>query len=216
MAQVKKIAWDAIPLNKRVKIGHNRTIYKPSADLLYCSLHDNTIAFFRKAADGSFDVTLDHCGWLGTTTLAAMRDFGKFVGVSFGVSRAKGKFTARYRVKRDVWLDQAAEADNQRIYFHCPYIDGFSHVVIIGDCFPLIAAIKAKSEYTAQQAAIHLRDMFPHLRDCISVVQADDMGSGVYHPAFNAIRDCCEAYCVAWRGRGVALWEGGATCGKAS
>lgn len=223
MAQVKKIAWDAIPLEKRVTIGHNRTIYKPQGDLLYCSLYDHTIAFFRKAADGSFDVTLDHCGWLTTTTMAAMRDFGKFVGVSFGVSRAKGEFTARYRVKRDLWLDADTDADNQRIYFNAPYVSPWSHCVIIGACFPLIAAIKTKSEYTAQQAATHLRDMFPHLRDCVSVVQTDDMGSGSYHPAFNAIRDCCAAYCNTGNGAAyrpikgaVALWEGGAACGKVS
>ncbi len=223
MAQVKKIAWDAIPLEKRVKIGHNRTIYKPTADLLYCSLHDHTIAFFRKSADGSFDVTLDHCGWMTRTALAAMKDFGKFVGVSFGVSRAKGYFTACYQAGRNQWLDADTEANNQRIYFNAPYIDPWSHCVIIGACFPLIAAIKAKSEYTANMAANHLRAMFPHLRDCVSVVQADDMGSGAYVPAFNAIRDCCAAYCNTGNGAKsrpingtVALWEGSSPCGKAS
>lgn len=223
MAQVKKIAWDAIPLEKRVTIGHNRTIYKPQSYLLYCSLHGNTVAIFRKAADGSFYVSLDHCGWLNTTTMRAMKDFLGFAGISAGVSRAKGKFSARYQIKRDVWLAQAADDSGQRIYFNAPKIDPWSHGVIIGDCFPLIAAIKAKSEYAAQQAAIHLRDMFPHLRDCISVVQSDDMTPGAYRPAFNAIRDCSQAYCGTGNGAKyrpingtVALWDGFAACGKAS
>lgn len=215
MAQIKRIAWDAIPIGKRITIGHNRTIYKPQADLLYCSLHDNTVAIFRKAADGSFDVTLDHCGWLGTVTMAAMRDFLGFAGISAGVSRAKGKFSARYQIKRGVYVDQAADDSGQRIYFNAPHVSPWSHCVVIGGCFPLIAAIKAKSEYTANMAADHLRAMFPHIREFVSVINSDDMGGGTYIPAFNAILDCCAAYCNTGNGASprpikgsVALWEG--------
>ncbi len=216
MAQVKKIAWDVIPLNERVKIGHNRTIYKPQADLLYCSLHDHTVAIFRKAVDGGFDVTLDHCGWMTTTTMRAIKDFLGFAGISAGVSRAKGKFTARYKVKRDLWLDQAADDSGQRIYFNAPYIDPRSHGVIIGGVYPPILAILAQGPHMAQKAAEHMRDMFPHIKDKIGV---DELPEGLplrYTPASGFIKDGAQAYCVAWRGRGVALWEGLSPCGKAS
>ena len=98
MAQMKKMTLAEIKDKAPVTVGHNRTI-SVWKGVFCCFLHGHEIAQFGfdPNDDKVVKVTLDHHGYMTTTTRNAMKDFMKYFGVDGSVSFAKGKFAVRYR-----------------------------------------------------------------------------------------------------------------------
>lgn len=137
MAHLKNL--DAFTFNqaqfaalKSAQVGHNRMVTLTPEGELQCRLHGHKVASFKGGADG-LEVTLDHCGWLTTTTMAAMSDFLAAMGVWGNVGRAKGVFTAFWMDWRDTTSKAYKEGyqaptrheltspDNRRITFVVPF-----------------------------------------------------------------------------------------------
>lgn len=96
-------AWEG---KNRVKVGHNREIELDRREkCLSFYLHGNCIAQATLEARGNVLVFLDHCGWAGKTTNAAMSDFLKACKIAGGVSFAKGDFSGKYRANNGEFVD---------------------------------------------------------------------------------------------------------------
>ena len=92
--------WTA-PEGHAVTVGNNRTITRDTRDdgaaVFTCRLHGAPVAIVTPhGAAGTVTVRLDACGYLTTTTCAAMRDFLGVFGVRGSVSRAGGFLSARW------------------------------------------------------------------------------------------------------------------------
>jgi hypothetical protein len=85
-----------------VTVGNNRRIERlalqdGAGDRFNCYLHGSPVArIICNGAGGIAFVKLDACGYLTTTTIAAMRDFMGAFGVAGSASRAGGILSARW------------------------------------------------------------------------------------------------------------------------
>lgn len=77
-------------------VGNNRALCLSSPGYLEFYLHGSSIGQ-AILEDGEVRFILDPCGWLTTTTCAAMRDFLKACDIVGGVSRAGGKLSGRFK-----------------------------------------------------------------------------------------------------------------------
>lgn len=91
---------------------------------LQCRLHGHKVASFRRGKEG-LEVTLDTCGWLTVTTMAAMKDYLAAMRVKGSVGRAKGGFTARVYLGHGSaahdHYEELVSPDNRRISFTVPW-----------------------------------------------------------------------------------------------
>lgn len=107
-------------------VGNNRTVTLTPEGELQCRLHGHKVASFKQGKDG-LEVTLDTCGWLTVTTMAAMGGFMGAMGIRGSTRRAKGTFGARWYVGEgqpgtDQWGFMDADSpDNRRISFVVPW-----------------------------------------------------------------------------------------------
>ena len=124
MAKLKNIdtIWIA-PSGTPVTVGNNRTITRSdynalsgadSVDLpptFECRLHGHLILEIEMGgASGLAHITLNDCGYLTATTIAAMSDFMGVFGISGRASRAGGKLSLRVRGAGGAWLGRDASA----------------------------------------------------------------------------------------------------------
>lgn len=100
-----------------VTVGNNRTITRDSANEFTCRLHGHPIVKVKVLSPDSGNVVLwlDSCGYLTTTTIAAMGDFMHAFGVSGSASRAGGKLSARWFA--DGWKERQAEEGVEMLKF---------------------------------------------------------------------------------------------------
>lgn len=99
-----------------VTIGHNRTVTQDEPNRFTCRLHGHPVArVVNHSNAGTASVTLDSCGWLTTTTVAAMNDFMRAFGIHGSASRAGGVLSARYFA--DGWCEREAEPGVELVRF---------------------------------------------------------------------------------------------------
>lgn len=81
-----------------VTVGHNRVLRFENGILpkLTGELHGHVVFQATQALSGTIMISLNHAGWLTTTTIAAIGDFMEGLGISGSASRAKGIFSARW------------------------------------------------------------------------------------------------------------------------
>lgn len=108
------------PVGTPVRVGHNRTIareVRPDGTVAFrCRLHGAPVVTVTpQGSSGRAIVKLDTCGYLTTTTIAAMRDFMRAFGIKGGASRAGGKLSARW-MSAGEWHGEDA-ADGKSIVF---------------------------------------------------------------------------------------------------
>jgi hypothetical protein len=107
--------WVA-PVGQLVTVGNNRQIARDESGAFVCYLHGSAVARIKcEGASGIARVALDSCGYLTTTTLAAMRDFLGAFGVTAGVSRAGGRLSARWKMPSGAWRE--ADSDSGALAF---------------------------------------------------------------------------------------------------
>lgn len=109
MAQLKNLdqIWSE-PIGTVVTVGHNRTIEQTEPNRFTCRLHGHPVAMVvNHGGAGTVSFTLDSCGYLTTTTIAAMGDFMAAFGVAGSASRAGGVLSARWY--GDGWQERQAE-----------------------------------------------------------------------------------------------------------
>jgi hypothetical protein len=107
MAKLKRLddIWK-LPAGQLVTVGHNRQIARDESGAFTCYLHGAPIVKARPhGASGTITLKLDACGYLTTTTVAAMRDFMAAFGVAGSASRAGGKLSARWHTG-DGWTER--------------------------------------------------------------------------------------------------------------
>lgn len=111
MASIRNLdsVWTA-PEGRAVTVGNNRTITRDrradGATVFTCRLHGSPVVTVTPhGAAGTVSIKLDACGYLTTTTCAAMRDFLHAFGIVAGVSRAGGVLSARW-VHDDAWHER--------------------------------------------------------------------------------------------------------------
>lgn len=98
---------------KVVKVGHNRTLRLDPAGHLDFALYGNVVA---QVCEG--EIWLDHCGYKGPTTNAAMRDFMRACGIIGAVSFAGGSVKGWYRNYKGDSI--AMEKRGEMLYFPIP------------------------------------------------------------------------------------------------
>ena len=110
MAKLKNLdsIWTA-PEGHAVKVGNNRTITRDKRDggaiVFTCRLHGAPVVKVTPHGDnGTATVRLDACGYLTTTTIAAMGDFIAAFGIRGRASRAGGILSARWYL--DGWFER--------------------------------------------------------------------------------------------------------------
>lgn len=104
------------PIGTAVTVGHNRTVTQDEPNRFTCRLHGHPVArVVTHGRAGTASVTLDSCGWLTTTTVAAMRDFMHAFGLVVSPSRAGGVLSARYFA--DGWCERKAEPGVEMVRF---------------------------------------------------------------------------------------------------
>lgn len=104
------------PIGTVVTVGHNRTITQEESGRFTCRLHGHPVAVIvTHGSAGTASVTLDSCGWLTTTTIAAMRDFLHAFGIHGSASRAGGVLSVRYFA--DGWCERKAEPGVEVVRF---------------------------------------------------------------------------------------------------
>ena len=108
MALIKNMekVWKAAP-GVSVTVGNNRTITRDESGAFVCRLHGHPVVTITpKGASGIAYVRLDVCGYLTTTTVAAMSDFLGAFGISAAASRAGGFLSARWKMPSGAWRDK--------------------------------------------------------------------------------------------------------------
>ena len=120
MANLKNLdrIWTA-PKGVAVAVGNNRTITRETradgAQVFTCRLHGAPVVVATPhGADGTVTIRLDACGYLTTTTIAAMRDFMGAFGVAGSASRAGGVLSARWY--QDGWKERES-SDGESLSF---------------------------------------------------------------------------------------------------
>lgn len=110
MAQLKNLAriWTA-PLGEMVTVGNSRRIVRNGREgggiAFTCYLHGAPIVkIVPHGGRGTATVKLNTCGYLTTTTVAAMKDFMDAFGIKAVASRAGGKLSARWY--QDGWHER--------------------------------------------------------------------------------------------------------------
>jgi hypothetical protein len=105
----RETVWTA-PAGHSVTVGNNRTVTRRDGageTFFDCRLHGHTVAVIAcKGASGIAYVTLDSCGYMTPTTVAAMKDFMGLFGITAGVSRAGGKLSVRYKLPSGAWREK--------------------------------------------------------------------------------------------------------------
>lgn len=115
MAKLKNIdrIWTA-PEGEAVPVGNNRTVARRDGigeAFFECRLHGHPVAVVScKGASGVAYVTLDSCGYLTATTVAAMKDFLQLFGIAAGVSRAGGELSARWKMPSGAWRETSDDS----------------------------------------------------------------------------------------------------------
>lgn len=117
LANIDRI-WTAAP-GALVKVGNNRHIcrapFGKGGEGFTCFLHGAPIVtVIPHGANGTATVRLDACGYLTTTTIAAMRDFMRAFGIRGSASRAGGILSARWY--QDGWHDRES-SDGESMSF---------------------------------------------------------------------------------------------------
>ena len=100
--------WTA-PEGVSITVGNNRTITRDTradgAQVFICRLHGVPVVVATPhGTGGTVTIRLDSCGYLTTTTIAAMRDFMRAFGVAGSASRAGGVLSARWY--QDGWKER--------------------------------------------------------------------------------------------------------------
>jgi hypothetical protein len=104
------------PIGTAVTVGHNRTIEQTEPNRFTCRLYGHPIVVVTAhGAAGTASVELDACGYLTTTTIAAMGDFMRAFGVAGSASRAGGILSARWF--GDGWKESEAETGVDMLRF---------------------------------------------------------------------------------------------------
>jgi hypothetical protein len=117
MAKLKRLddIWK-LPAGQLVTVGNNRQIARDESGAFTCYLHGAPIVKARPhGASGTITIRLDACGYLTTTTIAAMRDFMAAFGVAGSASRAGGNLSARWH-DGETWQERES-SDGESMSF---------------------------------------------------------------------------------------------------
>lgn len=124
MAQIKQSLVNAVVQGQRnfATVGNNR-VFRRDKNTITGYLHMHPIVVLSMDDEGTWNITLNPCGWRTTTTRAAMKDFLQALGIKAGISFAKGSFSARLFLEGQ-WVDLRETANGAISFSKSPAQEG--------------------------------------------------------------------------------------------